>query len=70
MKYSVFEFSLINSVAVFSGAVVRGAAHMPLIYRIAPNFQGAQFSRIGVFKHFVETIFADHGFRYSMNMVF
>ena len=29
-----------------------------LVYRIAPNFRGAQFSRIGVFKNFEETIFA------------
>ena len=28
-------------------------------YRIRPNFQGAQFSRIAIFKQFAETIFAD-----------
>lgn len=30
-------------------------------YRTAPNFQGAQFSRIVRFKHFAKTIFADQG---------
>ena len=29
---------------------------------IADNFRGAQFARIGVFKNFAETIFADQGF--------
>ena len=33
------------------------------IHLIAPNFRAAQFSQIGVFKNFVETIFADQGFR-------
>ena len=28
-------------------------------YRIRPNFRSAQFSRIAIFKHFAETIFAD-----------
>ena len=32
-------------------------------YRIRPNFRGAQFSRIAISKHFVETIFADQEFR-------
>ena len=33
---------------------------MCMIYRIRPNFRGTQFSRIAIFKHFAETIFADH----------
>ena len=33
------------------------------IYRIRPNFRGAQFSRIAISKHFVETIFAGEEFR-------
>ena len=32
------------------------------IYRIRPNFQGAQFSRTAVSKHFAKTIFADQEF--------
>ena len=32
------------------------------IYRIRPNFRGAQFSRIAISKHFAETIFADQEF--------
>ena len=39
-------------------------------YRIAQNFRGAQFSWIGVFKNFAETIFADRGFRYSTDTAF
>ena len=33
------------------------------IYRIRPNFRGAQFSRVALSKHFAETIFADEEFR-------
>ena len=33
------------------------------MYRIRPNFQGAQFLRIAISKHFAETIFADQVFR-------
>ena len=33
------------------------------MYRIPPNFRGAQFSRIAIPKHFAETIFADQEFR-------
>ena len=31
-------------------------------YRIAPNFRGAKFSRIGLLKHFAEINFADQRF--------
>ena len=34
-------------------------------YHIASNVLAAQFSWIGVLKNFAETIFLDHGFRYS-----
>ena len=37
--------------------------HSTCMYRIRPNFRGAQFSRIALSKHFAETIFADQGFR-------
>ena len=33
------------------------------VYRIRPNFRGAQFSQIAISKHFVETIFADQEFQ-------
>ena len=36
---------------------------MVTIYRIRPNFCGAQFSWIALSKHFAETIFADQEFR-------
>ena len=32
------------------------------LYRIAPNFRGAKFSRIGLLKHFAEINFADQRF--------
>ena len=35
-------------------------------YRIAPNFQGAKFSRIGLLKHFAEINFADQRFLMAM----
>ena len=33
------------------------------LYRIRPNFRGAQFPRIALSKHFAETIFMDQEFR-------
>ena len=38
---------------------VRTYVRINYYYRIAPNFRGAQFSRISVFRNFAETIFAD-----------
>ena len=37
-------------------------------YRIAPNFRGARFSPISVFRNFAETIFADQRFRYRVSI--
>ena len=39
-------------------------------YRIAPNFQGAKFSRIGLLKHFAEINFADQRFLIAVPVFF
>ena len=35
-----------------------------ILYHIVANFRAAKFSRIGIFKIFAETIFADHGLKF------